>query len=270
MGEDIISVIFLAFVAIVISAIISNVHLPHMGMPTFIIIAVGLWISYDYILLKRYDAKLKCRKSNRENYTDLEERINNGINKSFEYQNLYDTPNKENLYDMSDNLNLQDELNIINKTKQDNETAVSKLKATTLKTADLNTSIEKKILADVPSLADYDNNLFIPLDSEEKPDNLYDVTKSLEYAEPKHKNEFDINYFKSDITIQDIHKDMGSSLDNKLSNRMKYMGLQNKISKDTRSRFNRYTLQPYFEEELSENENRDWWNIEQDYLDDYM
>ena len=166
MGEDIISVIFLAFVAIVISAIISNVHLPHMGMPTFIIIAVGLWISYDYILLKRYDAKLKCRKSNRENYTDLEERITNGINKSFEYQNLYDMPNKENLYDMSDDLNLQDELNITNKTKQDNETANAKLKATTLKTADLNTSIGKKILADAPSLADYNNNLFVPLDSE--------------------------------------------------------------------------------------------------------
>lgn len=269
MGDDIISIIFLAFIAIVVSGIVTNIHLPHMGVPTFVLIAVCLWISYDYILLKRYQAKEKCNKSKRENYTDLESRINDGINKSFEYRNL-DNINKENLYSMgSDLINLQDELNIVDKVKeldkQDKQQADKQL----LSENNDMTQLEKKILDDYPSLANH-NNLFVPLDSEEKPDNLYDVTKSLEYSEPKHKNEFDINYFKTDITIQDIHKDMGSSLDNKLSNRMKYMGLQNKISKDTRSRFNRYTLQPYFEEELRENENRDWWNVEQDYLDDYM
>jgi hypothetical protein len=272
MGEDIISIIFLAFIAIVISGIVSNVNLPHMGVPTFILIAVGLWISYDYILLKRYQAKKQCKSSKKENLTDLENRVSAGINNSFEYQNLSgDSIVKEELYTMGDGpldiKPLDSDLENIKSPKSmlDDIDEVTKQELKNTKY-----DIGKKILADSPSLADYNNNLYVPLDSDEKPDNLYDVTKSLEYSEPKHKNEFDINYYKTDITIQDIHKDMGSTLDNKLSNRMKYMGLQNKISKDTRSRFNRYTIQPYFEEELKENENRDWWNVEQDYLDNYM
>lgn len=264
MGDDIISVIFLAFVAIVISAIVANIHLPHMGMPTFIIVAVGLWISYDYILLKRYQAKEKCSSKNKENFTNLEQRINSGIDESFDYQNLKENikQNEDDLYFMSGELlELKKELNEDNKIMTQD----------TLKPSDVNSpDVNSVDVTSAPSLTDYNNTLYVPLDSDDKPDNLYDVTKSLEYSEPQHKNEFDINYFKSDITIQDIHKDMGSTLDNKLSNRMKYMGLQNKISKDTRSRFNRYTLQPYFEEELRENENRDWWNVEQDYLDNYM
>jgi hypothetical protein len=48
------------------------------------------------------------------------------------------------------------------------------------------------------------------------------------------------------------------------------MGLQAKMSQEIRARWNAEKLRPYFEEELDEQENRDWWDTEADYLDVLM
>jgi hypothetical protein len=85
----------------------------------------------------------------------------------------------------------------------------------------------------------------------------------------RHKNEFDIQLF-NDPDITKVYKDMGSSADTQIANRMKYMALQPKMSMDIRSRHNRYSLLPFFDEELKANENRDWWDVESDFLDEYM
>lgn len=89
-------------------------------------------------------------------------------------------------------------------------------------------------------------------------------------SKAKHKGEFDIDLYNNQLSIQELHKDMGCSGDNKLANRMKYMGLQAKVSQDIRARMNRHSIQQFWEEELRDNENRDWWDAEQDYLDAYM
>jgi hypothetical protein len=51
---------------------------------------------------------------------------------------------------------------------------------------------------------------------------------------------------------------------------MKYMGLQARMSQDIRARWNAEKFRPYFEEELRDNETRDWWDNEVDYLDNFM
>ena len=51
MGEDILSVIFLALICIVIAGIVHRIAPGQMMVPTFALIAVCLWIAYDYMLL---------------------------------------------------------------------------------------------------------------------------------------------------------------------------------------------------------------------------
>lgn len=85
----------------------------------------------------------------------------------------------------------------------------------------------------------------------------------------QHNNEFDIDIAKGE-PIQAIFQRSGSSADNAIANRMKYMAMQPKLSMEIRARHNRYTMQPYFEEELSANEKRDWWDTENDWMDAFM
>ncbi len=201
MGEDILSVIFLALVCIVIAGIVNKLAPSGMMIPTFALIAVCLWIAYDYILLQRYKAKQSCslHKKNKEELEKMEEEQEGNINTG-----------DRDLQDMIDDL-------------------------------------ENKY-------------------SEEKNKDYEDLNTS----KAKHKGEFDIDLYNKELSVQELHKDMGCSGDNKLANRMKYMGLQARMSQEIRSRLNRYSLQPYWEEELRANENRDWWDAEQDYLDAYM
>jgi hypothetical protein len=67
MGEDILSVIFLALICIIIAGIINKLAPSGMMIPTFALVAVCVWIAYDYILLKRYKAKLSCKANKSEN-----------------------------------------------------------------------------------------------------------------------------------------------------------------------------------------------------------
>lgn len=85
--------------------------------------------------------------------------------------------------------------------------------------------------------------------------------------EAKHKNEFDIDMYDRELSTQELFKDSGCSGDTRLANRMKYMALQARMSQDIRAKWNAEKFRPYFEEELREGEDRDWWDVEADYLD---
>ena len=67
-----------------------------------------------------------------------------------------------------------------------------------------------------------------------------------------------------------INKYLGSSGDNGIATRMKYLGEQSKTSTDIRASYNKNSIKYLLEEELRENENRDWIDGLQDYLDVYM
>jgi len=78
--------------------------------------------------------------------------------------------------------------------------------------------------------------------------------------EKDHANEYDIDMHNQLHSIQDMHSAMGASGDTMLCNRMKYMGVQAQLSKDIRASWNKYSVQPWLEEELQEHANREWWN----------
>jgi type III secretory pathway component EscV len=76
MGEDILSVVFLALIAIVISAIVHQMLPGGLNMPVFVLIAVCLWVMYDYMMLSRYNSKKTCLvKQNKRKTDNLEQQI---------------------------------------------------------------------------------------------------------------------------------------------------------------------------------------------------
>lgn len=181
-GDDILSVLFLAFVCLIVSGLVYKL-VPQRSIllvPSFILIAIGLWISYDYILLRRYKAKEQCNKQ--KNIREIHTLVDEINNDAYEGGDL-------NSQDLQDNQNPK--------------------KAT---------PVEKLLECD-----------------------------------------FDIDVHNQ-VDIRDMYHHMGSSGDNQIANRMKYLGMQPQLSKNIRAAHNRYTLQPYFEEELRENEEREWWN----------
>ena len=192
MGEDILSVIFLVLICIVISGIAYRLVPGQMMIPTFALIAVCLWISLDYMLMKRHKAKAACANKKVEK-DDIEEKIN----------------------ELTDEMNFVDDKGI---------------------------------------------------------NDIFKDTKKVDPLKPEtaHKNEFDINLYDKELTIEELHKDMGCTGDTKIANRMKYMGLQERMSHDIRAKWNVEKFRPYVEEELHDNETRDWWDNETAYLDNFM
>lgn len=181
--------IFLVLICIVIAGIIKHVTPSGMMVPTFALIAVCLWVAYDYMMLQRYKAKAAC------------------LTKDKDIQNA-----NEEIHQLAANIHA----------------------------ADLEEEVEKPAEAS----------------AEDKP-------------EQKHVNEFDIGMFNA-ATIPELHTQMGFGADTQIANRMKYMSLQAKLSQEIRARHNKHNLLPYFDEELRANEQRDWWDQEQDYLDAFM
>jgi len=193
MGEDILSVIFLALICIVIAGIVHRIAPGQMMVPTFALIAVCLWIAYDYMLMSRYKAKKACLNQPAE-LEEIDKKIQ-------ELANELSSSNKGDTY------------------TDDQE--------------DTNAELSLK-------------------------------------PEAKHKNEFDIDMYDRELSIQELYKDTGCSGDTRMANRMKYMGLQARMSQDIRARWNAEKFRPYFEEELRDNETRDWWDNEVEYLDNLM
>jgi len=105
----------------------------------------------------------------------------------------------------------------------------------------------------------HDDNHYIPNTEHHKPTKKKKLKK-------RNKGEVDIDIYDKQLSIKDTHESMGSSGDNRLFNRMKYMAMQPKLATDIRAKWNKYKLQPYLEEELREHSNRTWWNS--DHLDD--
>ena len=91
--------------------------------------------------------------------------------------------------------------------------------------------------------------------------------KPKEILQKNNSNEFYIDMFSGnmDSDIRAMHSVMGSTGDTQISNRMKYLALQPQVSADARASYNKYSLQPYLDEELRQNENRDWWDDNRAY-----
>ena len=204
MGNDILSVVFLALICIVIAGIVHKIAPEGMMMPTFALIAVCLWVAYDYILLRRYKAKAACSASKQ-------------------------TP-------------------IVHKYVV-NEPAMSDLDIKII-------NLEESLGPEKPS----------------KPHSLENDQYKDDIKKPqaKHVNEFDIGMYDRKLSVSELHKDMGCSGDTRMANRMKYMGLQSRMATDIHSRLNSEKLRPFFEEEMNDNEKAEWWNVENDYLDNFM
>lgn len=196
MGEDILSVIFLALICIVISGIAMSMAPPEMMMPTFALVAVCLWIALDYMLMQRHQAKQSCATAN-EDQEDIEKQI-------------------DQLVDELEN--------------------------------------DEHSEADEPE----------PGAADETEPGAADEPKA------KHKNEFDIAMYDKKLSTEQLYKDSGCAGDTSIANRMKYMGLQARMSQDIRAKWNVEKYRQYVEEELRNGEERDWWENEADYLDALM
>lgn len=75
-------------------------------------------------------------------------------------------------------------------------------------------------------------------------------------------NEFDIDYYRDpnkEFDIRLVYNEMGGDGDTAICNRMKYSGMQAKLSKDIRAVYNKHSIEPYFQEELNEQENKIWY-----------
>ena len=112
-----------------------------------------------------------------------------------------------------------------------------------------------------------------PENNIDKPE--FDLTPEFDPPEPdlnpqrRVDEDIDIKLYKG-ASIPQLHREMGCSADNQLANRMKFMAMQPKMSKVTRARYNVNTARPFFEAELRANEARNWWDNENDYLDEFM
>jgi len=178
-GDDIISVIFLALIAIVIAGLVHK-FLPDdssLIVPSFVLISVGLWIAYDYILLNRYQKRAACAHAHQSKHTNT---------------------------------------NAAQKQEREPE-----------------------------------HKPTVSVDSGEPEKPLIEIKKPVSV---------DINYYRDDSDFRSLHKSMGSSGDNQLFNRMKYMSIQPKVSAALRTGWTARSLQPFVEEELREQERRHWWD----------
>jgi hypothetical protein len=199
MKDDILSIIFLGFIAIVAAGIFNSLLPTSFMMPIFVMISVCLWISYDYILIKRHKLKQQCNKS--------------------------DNRSKESIHES----NCNDELLKFNRRNMNSDDQLDKIAQSIQVTPVSNICCKKE----------------------------------------KSSNDISLDMY-NDVPITEIHENMGSPGDNKLVNRMKYLGLQPKLSQDIRSRMNVRKFAPYFEEELDEQEKRAWWEQDADKLDAFM
>jgi hypothetical protein len=98
-----------------------------------------------------------------------------------------------------------------------------------------------------------------------------DLTHRFARFEPQKLNEdeFEIEFHArgtyEEGRMKDMFPHMGCNGDTALFNRMKYMSVQPQMAAVNRESFNKYSAQPWFEEELREHAEREWWNA--DHLD---
>jgi Ca2+/Na+ antiporter len=71
--------------------------------------------------------------------------------------------------------------------------------------------------------------------------------------------DYSTDFWDKKVDLRSIQANMGGSGDNQIFNRMKYLGMQARVASDIRASMNRYSFQPYFDEELNIKENQIWW-----------
>ncbi len=223
-GDDILSVVFLAFVCIVVAGVMNKL-LPQNAaliVPVMSLICVSLWMAYDFMLLKRHSTKCTKPKPN--------ELINDLIQEA-------------------DILSIEDDIS-----REVNKDSVSKDSVS-------KDSVSKEVDIKKDAIEELNTRPNISIT------NTYN-----KIHEPRKQGnkDFDIDYYNHNADIRDIHGEMGFTGDTRIYNRMKYMGLQPQLAKNIRASWNARTLQPWVEEELREQEERNWLAEEEDRLYDGM
>jgi hypothetical protein len=106
---------------------------------------------------------------------------------------------------------------------------------------------------------------------DDMPNNQQDYNQDYNQDNRQDYNQDDIiEKYNKEMSIKENHANMGCTADTHIFNRMKYAGIQPQLSKIIRSAWNVRKFQPYIDAELKENENRDWWDTEQNCLDSIM
>lgn len=246
MINDILSVIFLALVCIVTSALVSKLAPMYSGLivPSAAFICISLWISYDYILTSRQVLKSRCPRRSTNEIESIINEINtdtaNGVeidtDEEFddEDEQSSDTPHQ---FRYNQSSSPYDPANDIYADE-----------------SDLRTGNPNGTKGCQSGFYGAGNRIQHP--DYMKPDPEPRPTKQA-------PGEFDIDIFNGHGDMQKIFKETGTSGDTSICNRMKYMGLQAKLSQDIRAQYNTNSLKPYVEEELREGD-RIWWEAEDD------
>ena len=227
-GNDILSVIFLTIICVIISGIIVKYtpHKLHLVVPSVALISIILWIAYDYILQRRELSKRAVKKKpSYKTVSQLIYEINTAQDPDDRVYNEngggVDLENQTALSDSSDDSDMTN-------------------------TADEGANIDKR--------NDGKQGNIQPPYYLKSPNQL----KLVKFD----NNEFDIDYYgdpTKEFDIREVNNEMGGDGDTALCNRMKYQGMQAKLSKDIRSIYNKHSAEPYFIEELREQENRHWY-----------
>lgn len=286
-GFDIISVLFLALVCMVIAGLILKVSPKSLIVPGFALICVCLWIGYDYILLtkhKKLDKKIQRQKTLKEEILILNEEVDNCVDKSnideepssptwiekqaeTECKNYHQdkglfkiyTPTYRQKPDESYIQNLPDLINM-----SIHENALSNMNDIH---SDLLTGSNRESFTS-PDYYDFKSG------TEQNIKRNYTTIGRPEYEKEilkkQHDNDYVIDMYSGTSNIQKLHPLMGGSADTRLANRMKYMGMQSKLSQDIRVGYHKPQLQALLEEELRETElNKPWWE-DNEKLDSMM
>jgi hypothetical protein len=123
--------------------------------------------------------------------------------------------------------------------------------------------LEKKTIAEAPEVIAAGMQASTEADEEPEEPDEPEVPQPVAEAE----GEFDIDIHNG-VELSEMWRKMASPGDTKLANRMKYAGMQAQLSQDIRAQFNKYSLQPWVEEELRDHSQREWWDsdfLEKDF-----
>lgn len=267
MSDDILSVVFLILICIVIAGLIYRVTPVCLQMPTFALIASCMWIAMDYILTQRHSTA--CHESMTATPDVFESAVDDNAEDASEDDEftlsaaLSKKPTKDakpaaSATDAKSDAALNELINRLN-----NKPAFHGLPSKDITEQDSNWTNSPVGMLDRSDMYSY------------TPNGPGDLEKQLSAAfdRPVQRQEPSLNpYDLSDAAPADLpqwFKDSGSLGDNRLVNRSKYAAAQAKVSMDIRARWSPDQFRGMFAEELKDNENRDWWENEND-LDKYM
>lgn len=266
-GDDILSIIFLALICLVVAALVGQFarDKPQLIIPSFIFIAISLWIAYDYMTLQRNQERKECP-AEKESFNVVEtiDQLVSDINSAPE-DNTVDYTQRGSIsrtathYDPETNFEIDGF------------------------TARVDTGrVEEKFTAGQRPENNFDNIEYVDdsgeLSQQWSADDVAHASQQFERmdnpagSKPINKStdeEFDIDLYNKKTTVQELHELMGCNGDNKLCNRMKYMSMQPQAAATNRSAWNARKLQPWVEEELREQESKIWWG-NSDFLDKFM